>query len=74
LSEFKALVEELIDEPVLIDDGYVTIYLPKYGLKIIQAVKQQKGMGTHDAKRLAGQKPDAEHMAIIITMLQKKPS
>lgn len=64
-----ALVEERIDDPVSIVDGYITIYLPQFSLKIVQAVKQVKGMGTHDAKRLAGHRPDLEHLAIIEMML-----
>jgi len=47
-----ALVEIKNDDPALIVDGYVTIFLREYDLKIMQKVKQLKGRGTADADRL----------------------
>ena len=39
------LVEKKFDTPVLIKDGYITIDIPEWELRIIQAVKRTKGKG-----------------------------
>ena len=69
----SALVEERIDTPVPIIDGYVTIYLPHFSLKIVQKVRQVKGRGTYDAIKLRGQKPHSLHLKIIKVMKNSEP-
>lgn len=58
----------VIDEPVYIKDGYVTIYLPKFELEIKQRVKQIKGLGTYDADDLVA--PTTEHLTILNHLLK----
>jgi len=48
----ERLVELKLDNPVSIIDGYATIDLPQFSLRIIQRVKQTKGRGTADADQL----------------------
>ena len=60
--------ELIMDYPVYIKDGYVTIKLPEYDLIIKQRVKQLKGRGVADADKLT--KPNFYHLEIIKLMLK----
>lgn len=65
----NTLVEIKNDTPVIIIDGYVTINLPQFNLKIVQKVKGTKGRGVADADYL---KDLNEYHKILCEVLLKE--
>jgi len=63
------LIDIQIDEAVLIEDGYVTIFLPRYDITIKQRVKQIKGRGTSDAIELKGKRISEKYHRPLLEML-----
>lgn len=59
------LIDKKIDEPVFIQDGYVIIELPDFGLRITQAVKRQKGTGGTNIIS----KPNPLHQEVLTFLL-----
>lgn len=62
------IVEIVRDDPVLIENGYVTIHLNEYNLKVRQKVKRMKGTGAiNDFKE-----PKPIHLEIIKFILENQ--
>jgi len=59
------VVYHIHDETVLIEDGEIRFLIPKFSLHITVKVKQIKGRGVHDAKRLRGKPINHYHKDLL---------
>ncbi len=59
------VVYHIHEEIIFIEDGEVRFLIPEYSLHITAKVKQIKGRGVHDAKRLRGKPINHYHKDLL---------